>query len=134
MMLKIFLFLAFLPSRVEALPWDSRWDKFRNPVAGASTGFGGNFLNELACGWFNFITKFVAFASICAIVWGATTMQGTAIDEGKKEEGKKIIIGGLIGLVWAVLAESIVSFVYTFVGTLVGLSAAWPCVAPVVGP
>lgn len=134
MILTLFLFLAFLPSRVSALVWAPRWVKFRTPVAGTSTGFGQEFLNELACGWFNFITKFVAFASICAIIWGATTMQGVAIEEGNKENGKKIIIGGLIGLVWAVLAKSIAAFVYTFIGTLVGLSAAWPCVAPVVGP
>ena len=119
MIIKSFLFLALFPSRVFALTWDPRWDKFRNPVAGNATGFGQNFLNELACGWYTFITRFIAFASICAIIYGSTTMQGTAIEEGNKENGKKIIIGGLIGLVWAVLAESIVSFVYTFIGTLV---------------
>jgi hypothetical protein len=134
MMRTLFLFLAFLPSRVSAFAWVEGWDKFRKPVAGSATGFGMDFLNALACGWFNFVTKFIFFASISAIIWGATTMQGTAIEEGNKENGKKIIIGGLIGIVWAVLAESIVSFVYTFIGTLVGLSAAWPCVAPVVGP
>lgn len=127
MMHTILLLLAFLPTRVSAFAWVDRWDKFRAPVAGSATGFGDDFLNALACGWFNFIVKFVAFASICAIIWGSTTMQGTAIEEGNKENGKKIIIGGLIGLVWAVLADTIVSFVYTFIGTLVGLSAAWPC-------
>ena len=127
MMLRIFLFLAFLPSRAGALAWDPKWDKFRNPVAGSTSGFGTTFLNELACGWFSFITKFVAFVSICAVVWGATTMQGTAIEEGNKENGKKIIIGGLIGLVWAVLAKSIVEFAYAFIGGLVGISATWAC-------
>jgi hypothetical protein len=127
MMLHILYTLALLPSRVVALSWRSNWDKFRIPVAGNTTGFHNNFLNALGCGWFTFVTRFIAFASICAIVWGATTMQGTAIEEGNKEKGKKIIIGGLVGLMWAVLAKSIVSFVYTFVGNLVGLSPAWPC-------
>ncbi len=127
MILHIFLFLALTPSRVSALAWDPKWDKFRTPVAGLGTGFGQNFLNELACGWFAFISKFIIFVSLCAIIWGATTTQGTARDEGSKENGKKIIIGGLIGLVWAVLAESIVAFAYNFVGGLVGISASWPC-------
>jgi len=124
MILSWLLTLALLPTRVLGLEWETRWDKFRKPVAGHASGFGSNYINALACGWFSFISGFIAFVSISAIIWGATTMQGTAIDEGRKEEGKKIIIGGIIGLVWAVLAKSIVEFLYEFINRSPG---TWPC-------
>lgn len=114
MMLKLFLFLALLPSRALAIAWNSRWDKFRAPVAGTGFSPGNNFLNELAGGWFNFLTNLVMGVSIIAVIWGASTMQGVAIEEGNKENGKKIIIGALIGLVWAILAKAIVHFADNF--------------------
>ncbi|OGJ64385.1 hypothetical protein A3C37_03785 [Candidatus Peribacteria bacterium RIFCSPHIGHO2_02_FULL_53_20] len=115
MMLRIFLFLALLPSHALAIAWDSRWDKFRDPVAGTGLSLGNNFLNALANGWYNFVWKFIAGASIIAFIWGASTMQGTAWDEGNKENGKKIIIGALVGMVLALLAGSIVHFADSFI-------------------
>ncbi|MEK7563625.1 MAG: pilin [Patescibacteria group bacterium] len=110
MILRILLALAMLPSTAFALVWQPRWDKFRNPIAGVGAGSGTNFLNDLADGWYNFLFGLVMGTCVIAVIWGASTMQGTAIDEGNKENGKKIIVGALTGLVLAILAAGIVNF------------------------
>lgn len=115
MMLRILLFLGLLPSRVAALTWQSKWDKFRAPVAGTASGYGRNFLIMLADGWYHFMFQFIAGLSIIAFLWGASTMMGVATDEGNKENGKKIMIGAMIGLVLALLAGSIVDFADHFI-------------------
>lgn len=116
MILRIVMFLATLSSSALASPaWDPRWNKFRNPIAGWSSGTGSGLLIALASGWITFISGFIMAASIVAVIWGATTMQGVAIDEGNKENGKKIIIGALTGLVLSILALAIVNFVDVFI-------------------
>ena len=115
MMLRVFLFLAMLPNRVLALGWDTRWDKFIDPVAGSTaTGSGNDFLIDLAHRWYDFLYMTIAGFSIIAFIWGASTMQGVATDEANKENGKKIMIGAMIGLVLAILAGPIIDFVYNF--------------------
>lgn len=115
MMLKIFFFLALLPSRVLAIAWQPRWNQFRTPVAGIGFSPGRNFLNELANGWFTFLSNLIMGICIIAVIWGASTMQGAAWEEGNKENGKKIIIGALVGLVLAILARAIVNFADSFI-------------------
>lgn len=114
MIARFFLFLASLPTRAFAVAWNAQWDIYRQPIAGTAPGSGSAFLIDLASGWFDFLYKNILGFSIIAFIWGATTMQGVATDEGNKENGKKIMIGALIGLVLAILAKVIVQFADSF--------------------
>lgn len=125
MIRQLLYFLALLPSRAFALAWNSKWDEYRFVIAGNGDGMGNSFLIVLANSWFFFVSRFVMGICIIAIVWGACMMQGVATDEGNRENGKKIIIGALIGLVCAVMAGPIVNFVKDFVN---------PTNFPVCGP
>lgn len=113
-MLRLFLFLAFLPSRALAFSWNATWKLYQIPSA-SLFGPGENLLNSLALDWFNFISKLIIGICIIAVVWGASTMQGVATDEANRENGKKIIVGALIGLVLAILAKAIVDFADVFI-------------------
>lgn len=115
MMMRLFFFLAFLPSRALAFAWQTRWNIYRDPIAGVTGGVGSNLLNVLADRWYVFLSNLIMAFSIVAFVWGATTMQGVATEEGNKENGKKIIIGALIGLTLAILAKAIIYFADAFI-------------------
>lgn len=114
MILRILLWLAMLPASASAAAWNSQWDKFRHPIAGAGASFGSGLLIALSTGWYDFLFPLVMSICVIAVIWGASTMQGTAIDEGNREKGKKIIIDALIGLVLAILAAGIVNFADSF--------------------
>lgn len=103
-----------LPASAFAAAWNPRWDKFRHPIAGAGASPGSGLLIALSTEWYTFLFALVMSICVIAVIWGASTMQGTAIDEGNREKGKKIIIDALIGLVLAILAAGIVNFADSF--------------------
>jgi hypothetical protein len=117
---RLLAFVLPLSAHAAGFTWNSQWDKFRNPVAGTGiANIGDQFLILLACGWYSFVSVFIGPLAIIAVLWGATTIQYHAVEEGKKEEGKKIIITALIGLVWALVAAAMLQFSYDWVATSV---------------
>ncbi|OGJ59751.1 hypothetical protein A2881_00570 [Candidatus Peribacteria bacterium RIFCSPHIGHO2_01_FULL_55_13] len=114
MILRILFSLALLPASAAATAWNPQWNKFRIPIAGAGMSPGSGLLIALANQWYNFLFGLVMGTCVIAVIWGASTMQGTAIEEGNREKGKKIIIDALVGLVLAILAAGIVNFAAGF--------------------
>lgn len=86
------------------------WAKYREALATPSASTPHGFLVDLAYGVITFFGGFVVGGSVLAFLWGAITYQSAAVDEGRKESGKKIMIAAAVGLVAAVLAVTVVNF------------------------
>ena len=60
----------------------------------------------------------VAGGSVIAIIYGAISIGTSAGDDTRRENGKKVIIYALIGLILAIAAEAVISFVNNFVTSI----------------
>jgi len=64
----------------------------------------------------NFFAIVIAGAAVIAIVYGAIKLIASGGNDQGKEDAKKIIIAALVGLVLAIAAEAIITFIGAFVG------------------
>ncbi len=84
-----------------------------------SGGVGGKkFLAWLADNVGDFFGFLVAGGSVIAIIYGAISIGTSAGDDTRRENGKKVIIYALIGLILAIAAEAVISFVNNFVTSI----------------
>ena len=80
-------------------------------------GSGRTFLAALALRAGQFFAVLIAGAAILAIIYGSVRLITSAGNDQGKEEAKKVITTAIIGLLLALAAESI----FTFIGTVMGL-------------
>jgi len=87
---------------------------------GTYCGDGRAFVIHLATRIETIIVQFIVGAAICAVIYGALKIVTSAGDDGKKEEGKNIIVTALIGLVLAIAAHAVISYVAGFLTQAIG--------------
>ena len=81
---------------------------------GTSCGTGRSFLIDLASTVEALIVTLIGGAAVLAVIYGGILIITSSLDESKRETGKKVIEVALIGLVFALLAHSVVIFVGNF--------------------
>tara|TARA_Y100000310_G_C20671539_1_gene810562 strand:+ start:887 stop:1252 length:366 start_codon:yes stop_codon:yes gene_type:complete len=79
---------------------------------------GKKFLAWLANNVGDFFGFLVAGGAVIAIIYGAISIGASGGDDTRRENGKKAIIYALIGLILAIAAEAIISFISNFVGSI----------------
>jgi len=72
-------------------------------------------LVDLLVSFANWTLLLIAIIAVIMIIYGAFIYMTTAGDETKVEKGKNIIIYGIVGVLIAILAFGVISFVNSFI-------------------
>ncbi len=86
------------------------WAMPATPPTGVPLDFDDAILNLT-----NWILGFVAMIAVLAIVWGGVMYIGSAGDEAKATNGKRVVTYALIGLVIAGIAYALVNIIVTII-------------------
>lgn len=99
---------------------DAMWSSICNTFPAAFCNLGEDGFAYVASMIIDFIFAIIAGAAVLVIIWAGIKMIFAAGNEEATGEAKKIIMYALIGLVLALLAETIKLFVVSTVGAMWG--------------
>lgn len=114
-------FLVFLiGTLVPKVYADSAFDEYCGILHPGDCSGSSAFAVQFALQVGNFFAMLIAGAAVLAIMYAGIKLMVAGGNDQGKEDAKKIIITALIGLVLAIGAEMLISFVSDFVQTIPG--------------